>query len=235
MATKTRLDASLLARYGLPPAEIERLSLERLEARAGAWLPEDPANRSVVRRMLYAAGDPALAQSMRVHPTAAEVGTAALRAGAPLIVDVRMVAAGIRHDARERLGCSVVVAVDEPDTARSAARDGITRSAAGFRVLAPRLGGSVVAIGNAPTALLALLDLVDAGLPPPALIVGVPVGLVAAAESKDELARRGVPYVTVLGTRGGSPLACAAVNALLDLAEGVEAASGSLARMDGPP
>ncbi|HEY0582289.1 MAG TPA: precorrin-8X methylmutase, partial [Chloroflexota bacterium] len=95
---------------------------------------------------------------------------------------------------------------------------GITRSAMGIRLLAARLGGAVVAIGNAPTALLELLDLIDSGYPAPAAIIGMPVGLVAAAESKDELAQRSTPYATVRGTRGGSPLAAAAVNALLELA-----------------
>lgn len=225
MSTETHHDTTLLGRFGLPPAEIERLSLARLEAQAGTWLPDEPGARAVVRRMLYAAGDPALAPAVRVHPRAVATGTAALRRGAPLIVDVRMVAAAIRQDVRERWGCPVLVALDETDAARLAARDGITRSAAAFRALAPRLAGTVVAIGNAPTALLALLDLIDEGFPPPALIVGLPVGLVAAAESKDELVSRDVPYVTVLGTRGGSPLAAAAINALLELTDGQAASS----------
>jgi precorrin-8X/cobalt-precorrin-8 methylmutase len=88
----------------------------------------------------------------------------------------------------------------------------------GIRLLKDHLGGALVAIGNAPTALLELLDLIDAGCAAPAAIVGMPVGLVAAAESKDELVRRATPYATVLGTRGGSPLAAAALNALLQLA-----------------
>lgn len=235
MTTEINRRSTLLARFGLPPAEIERLSLERLEAQSGAWLPDEPGARAVVRRMLYAAGDPALVAAVRVHPRAVHAGMAAIRRGAPLIVDVRMVAVAIRQDVRERMGCSVLVALDEPDAARLAARDGITRSAAGFRALAPRLAGAVVAIGNAPTALLALLDLIDDGLPPPAMIVGLPVGLVAAAESKAELVSRGVPYVTVLGTRGGSPLAAAAINALLELTDGQAAPSERLAPVELAP
>lgn len=218
MTAETHAGASLLARYGLPPGEIERLSLARLEAQAGAALPDEPRARHLARRVLYAAGDPALAPMLRVHPSAASAGVAALRAGAAVVVDVSMVAAGLPREALRRLGCPLVVAIDEPAAAPLAREAGITRSAAAFRLLAPRLGGAVVAIGNAPTALLELLDRLDAGSPPPAVIVGVPVGLVAAAESKDELTHRGVPYATVLGSRGGSPLAAAALNALVELA-----------------
>ena len=208
---------TLLQRYGLPPADIERASLDRLEALAGSALPEDPGLRHVVRRILYAAGDPALAEQVVVHPQAVQAGVAALRCGARVVVDVGMVAAGLHRATLRRLGCPVMVAVEEPGARELAARAGITRSAAGMRLHAAGLGGAVMAIGNAPTALLELLDGLDAGAPSPALIVGTPVGLVAATESKAELARRSVPFVTVLGTRGGSPLAAAALNALLDL------------------
>jgi len=209
---------SLLARYGLPPAEIERLSLERIEHVAGPHLPADPGLRYVARRVLYAAGDPDLAQSVRLHPDLVEAGVTALRAGRPVIVDVAMVAAGLRGDALRRHGCPVFIAVSEPNVADAARAAGITRSAMGIRLLKDHLEGAVVVIGNAPTALLELLDLIDAGCAAPAAIVGMPVGLVAAAESKDQLVRRTTPYATVLGTRGGSPLAAAALNALLQLA-----------------
>jgi precorrin-8X/cobalt-precorrin-8 methylmutase len=208
----------LLARHGLPPEAIEPLSLARIEALAGERLPDDPWLRQVARRVLYAAGDPDLADALRFHPALAQVGVAALRGGAPVIVDVSMVAVGLGQDALRRWGCSLLVAVAEPDVAAAARAAGITRSAMGIRLLAERMAGAVVAIGNAPTALLELLDLIDAGCPPPAAIIGMPVGLVAAAESKAELACRSTPYATVIGTRGGSPLAAAAVNALLQLA-----------------
>jgi precorrin-8X/cobalt-precorrin-8 methylmutase len=136
----------------------------------------------------------------------------------------RLQPAGLRRERLARLGCQVLVAIDQPQAAVLAKAKHITRAAAGLRALLPRLAGSVVAIGNAPTALLALLDGLDAGAAPPALIVGLPVGMVAAAESKAELLARDVPYVTLLGTRGGSPLAAAAVNALTALA--LEPANG---------
>jgi precorrin-8X/cobalt-precorrin-8 methylmutase len=209
---------SLLVRYGLPPTEIERLSLARIERLAGPHLPADPALRDVAQRVLYAAGDPDLAQSVRLHPDLVKAGVTALRSGRPVIVDVAMVSAGLRDDAVRRFGCPVFIAVREPGVADAARAAGITRSAMGIRLLHDHLAGALVAIGNAPTALLELLDLIDAGYPAPAAIVGMPVGLVAAAESKDELVRRTTPYATVVGTRGGSPLAAAAVNALLRLA-----------------
>jgi precorrin-8X/cobalt-precorrin-8 methylmutase len=218
MPAEAHAPTTLLARYGRPPGEVERLSLARLEAQVGSALPKDPGAHHLVRRVLYAGGDPGLAPMVLVHPLAVPAGAAALSEGAPVVVDVSMVAAGLHRNALRRFGCSLVVAIEEPDARRVAIEACITRSAAAFRLLASRLGGAVVAIGNAPTALLELLDLVDAGAPKPAVILGMPVGLVAAAESKAELARRAIPYVTVLGTRGGSPLAAAAVNALLELA-----------------
>jgi precorrin-8X/cobalt-precorrin-8 methylmutase len=215
------MNGPLLTRYGLPPATIEQLSLAHIERLAGQHLPADADLRHIVRRVLYAAGDPDLVHSIRLHPELVKAGVAALRTRAPVIVDVSMVAAGLRSETLQRFGCPVLVAVGEPNVAESARAAGITRSAMGIRLLKNRLAGAVVAIGNAPTALLELLDLVDAGCAAPAAIVGMPVGLVAAAESKVELAcvRRTTPYATVLGTRGGSPLAAAAVNALLELAQ----------------
>jgi precorrin-8X/cobalt-precorrin-8 methylmutase len=214
------MNGTLLTRYGLPPATIEQLSLERIERLAGPHLPADAGLRQVARRVLYASGDPELVHSVRLHPEFVTAGVAALRAGAPVIVDVSMVAAGLRGETLQRCGCPVLVAVGQPNMADEVRTAGITRSAMGIRLLKKNLAGALVAIGNAPTALLELLDLIDAGHAAPAVIVGMPVGLVAAAESKAELVDSGrtTPYATVLGTRGGSPLAAAAVNALLELA-----------------
>jgi precorrin-8X/cobalt-precorrin-8 methylmutase len=210
---------TLLARYGLPPAEIERRSLALVEAQAGAALPADPVARKVAVMMLYATGEPALAPQIRVGGGAVEAGLAALAAGRPICTDVRMVAAAIEPTST-RLGIEVRCWIDDPATVRYARERNMTRAAAAVQLHIGELHDAVVVIGNAPTALLALLDEVDAGRVQPALIVGVPVGLVAAAESKDELLKRAVPYVTVLGTRGGSAIAAAAINAILRLAVG---------------
>ncbi len=205
--------ASLTKRYALPAEEIERRSLAIVEAAipsCSGWTSEA---REVVKRMVYAAGDLAIAGLARVHPEAVEAGLQAIRAGAPIVCDVRMVAAGLRpYDG------SVHVAVDPHPSPLPGGEGTPTRAARGINSLAPQLDGGIAVIGNAPTALLALLDFMDEGRCQPALIVATPVGFVAAAEAKQELMARQTPYVTVEGTRGGSPLAAAAMNALLILA-----------------
>ena len=209
---------TLLARYGLPPAEIAARSLAHVEAQLAARLPADPRERAVVVRMVYAAGDLELADAIRISPSAVVATLGALRDARPVVVDVRMLAVAVKDGPLARLGCPVQAALTATGAAERARADGITRSAAGLARLASRWAGGIVAIGTAPTALLALLDLVDAGRPPPAVVVGTPVGFVAAAEAKDELVRRAIPYVTVAGTRGGAALAAAALNALGRLA-----------------
>lgn len=204
----------LLARYGLPPAEIEARSLTYVEAQLADRLPRDPLARAVVVRMIYAAGDLTLADAIRVHPALGPAVLGALRAGAPVVVDGQMVAAAIASPALSRLGCPVQVAVTAPGAVERARALGTTRAATGMALLAPRWAGGVVVIGTAPTALLMLLDLLAAGTPPPAAIIGTPVGFVAAAEASAALAGTDLPHVTVLGTRGGAALAAAAFNAL---------------------
>lgn len=170
---------------------------------------------------MHTTGDPAVASLLRIHPAAVAAGVGALLAGKPVLTDVKMLAAGINRKLAGRLGCEVICANEDPSALAMASERGITRSAAAILALAPRIPGSVVAIGNAPTALFALMDLLNEGLEPPALIIGTPVGFVGAAESKTELMETTglrVPYVSIEGTRGGSAIAVAAVNALLVLA-----------------
>ena len=209
---------ALLARYGLAPEEIEARSLAYVEAQVGDRLPGDARERLVAGRLVYAAGDLSLVGAIRFHPRAVAGAVHALRARRPVVVDVRMVAAGVETGPLGRLGCPLHVAVTAPGAAERAASARITRAAAGVELLAGEWADGVVAIGNAPTALLVLLDLLQEGAAPPAAVIGMPVGFVAAAEAKDELTRREIPYVTVVGTRGGSALAAAALNALGRLA-----------------
>ena len=129
---------------------------------------------------------------------------------------MRMVAAGINTRLAEGHGCSLCCALDEPQPMQSA-NTALTRAASAMYGLETRLNSAIVAIGNAPTALLALIDMIDQGRIAPALVVGMPVGFVQALESKAELIKRRIPFITVEGTRGGSALAAAAVNALLRL------------------
>jgi precorrin-8X/cobalt-precorrin-8 methylmutase len=168
------------------------------------------ALRPVVTRIVHACGMVDVADRLAFSAAAAEAGRAALRAGAPVLCDCAMVAAGIT------VGVDKVVTLNEPGVPELAARLGTTRSAAAVELWEGRIEGAVVAIGNAPTALFHLLERLDAGWPRPALILGFPVGFVGAAESKAELAGdpRGAEFLTLRGRRGGSAMASAAVNAL---------------------
>ncbi len=208
---------TLLGRYGLPPEEIERRSLGIVEGATGL-LPAEPQARRLLVRIMYAAGDLGLAPAVVIHPGACAAGSAALRSGAPIICDGGLTAAGVSPRLAARLGCLVLQAVDRPEVAEAAARSRLTRAAAAMALLSDRLNGALAVVGTSPTALLALLDLADAGVCRPALVVGMPVGFVAAAESKEELLARDIPFVTIRGTRGGSPLAAATVNTLLGFA-----------------
>jgi precorrin-8X/cobalt-precorrin-8 methylmutase len=209
---------TLLARYGLPPHEIEAQSLAYVDGTLGDRLPAERGARTVAGRMVYSSGDLTLAESIQIHPAAVSAGIGALRAQRSVVVDVRMLAAAVETGPLTRLDCRLHVAISASGAAECARAQHTTRSAAGLTILAPHWAGGVVAIGTAPTALLALLDLLDAGAVPPALVVATPVGFVAAAESKAELLQREVPFITVLGTRGGAALAAAALNALARLA-----------------
>jgi precorrin-8X/cobalt-precorrin-8 methylmutase len=175
-------------------------------------VPEDL--RPLAVRLVHACGMPDIVADLAFTADAAQTGRRALAAGAPILVDSAMVAAGI---IRRRLPAdnAVVCTLDDDGVAEAARHHGTTRSAAAVDRWRERLAGAVVAIGNAPTALFRLLDLLREGAPSPALVLAFPVGFVGAAESKAALAAAGaIPYVTLLGRRGGSAMAAAAVNAL---------------------
>jgi len=210
---------SLVSKYALGPDEIEVKSFQIVEE----LMPPvvcTPEERHVVVRVVHATGDPAIAPSVRFHPKAISSGIEALKRGAPIFTDVRMVSVGITQEVTRSFGCEINCAIADPEVAAKAKEWGTTRSIAAMRHFGSRLTGSIVAIGNAPTALLALLDMIDSGEVQPALIVGTPVGFVASAESKDELMKRDIPYVSIQGYRGGSPVAAAIVNAIYHLAKG---------------
>jgi precorrin-8X/cobalt-precorrin-8 methylmutase len=184
--------------------------------RAEAGLERFPFSIAhVAERMIHACGMVDLVDDLVFSHDAAEAGRAALLTGAPVFCDAEMV----RHGIIKRLlpaNNELVCLIGEERVATHAHVISNTRSAAQVDLWGTRLSGAIVSIGNAPTALFRLLELIDQGLPKPALIVGVPVGFVGAAESKLELAEnpRGVPFMTVRGRRGGSAMAAAAVNAL---------------------
>lgn len=198
--------------YEKDGAEIYRQSFAtiRAEAELGA-LPEDVARVAV--RMIHACGQVDLVQDLAFSPAVAERAREALHAGAPVFCDVQMVASGIT---RRRLpkDNDVVCTLGDPRTPALAAELGTTRTAAALELWGDRLEGAVVAIGNAPTALFHLLETVAAGGPRPAAVLGIPVGFIGAAESKDALAASDLEFLVVRGRRGGSALTVAAVNAI---------------------
>ena len=201
--------------YIRDPAEITRKSFEIIGAEAKlSGLPADI--KPVAARIVHACGMPDVLADLACSEDAGAIGRAALEAGAPILCDVRMVASGIMTG-RLRATNPIQVAVEQAGAAEFAARTGQTRTAAGLELLARHFSGAVVVIGNAPTALFRLLELVAAGAVPPALVLGFPVGFVGAAESKAALAANkfGIPFITLHGRRGGSAIAAAAANALI--------------------
>ena len=208
---------SLVEKYALLPNEIDDLSLRMVEDSLPESLDLMGGERYVVCRIVRAEGDPDIAHAVRFSPGAVERGLNALKNGSDVVTDVRMVQVGISRALLNRHGVSTHCMIDTPQTHERARREGTTRSVAAVRELAPQMEGAVVAFGNAPTALLALLDLVRNGEVSPALVIGMPVGFVACAESKEELLATDVPYMTITGRRGGSSAAAATVNALLGL------------------
>ncbi len=177
-----------------------------------------PIEERVAVRVIHACGMVEAASDLVFASGAAAAAREALHAGAPIFCDARMVAEGVTR-ARLPAHNDVVCTLADPSTPALAAKLGTTRTAAAIELWLPRLGGSVVAIGNAPTALFRLLELIAAGAPPPAAIIGMPVGFVGAAESKEALIESGLPAIVVRGRKGGSAMAAAAVNALASDAE----------------
>jgi precorrin-8X/cobalt-precorrin-8 methylmutase len=180
----------------------------------------DPVMERVVVRMIHACGMVDLAEDVAASPGFGGVAAGALRAGAPILCDTAMVASGVT---RSRLPAAndVVCTLSDPSVPELAARMGTTRTAAAMELWRDRLDGALVVVGNAPTALFRLLELVEEGAAPPAAVIGVPVGFVGAAESKAALAEHpaGLAHIVVHGRRGGSAIAAAAVNALASEAE----------------
>src|SRR4051812_14649431 len=198
--------------YEKDGAEIYRQSFATIRAEADlAGLPDDVARVAV--RMIHACGQVDLVEDLAFSPAVVERAREALRGGAPVLCDAQMVASGIT---RRRLpkDNDVVCTLNHPRTPALAAELDTTRTAAALELWRDRLDGAVVAIGNAPTALFHLLDMIDAGAPRPAAVIGIPVGFIGAAESKDALAATDLEHLVVRGRRGGSAITAAAVNAL---------------------
>jgi precorrin-8X/cobalt-precorrin-8 methylmutase len=198
--------------YERDGAEIYRRSFATIRAEADlAGLPDDVARVAV--RMVHACGQVDLVEDLAFSPDVVARAREALHAGAPVLCDAEMVASGVT---RRRLpeGNEVVCTLNDPRTPALAADLGTTRTAAALELWRDRLDGAVVAIGNAPTALFHLLEMVAAGAPRPAAVLGIPVGFIGAVESKDALAASDLEHLVVRGRRGGSAITAAAVNAI---------------------
>ncbi|MER5893685.1 MULTISPECIES: precorrin-8X methylmutase [unclassified Streptomyces] len=193
---------------------IYRQSFATIRAEADlAGLPADVSQVAV--RMIHACGMVDLVRDLAFSPDAVAGARAALRSGAPILCDVAMVASGVT---RKRLPADndVVCTLSDPAVPELAAKLGTTRSAAALELWRDRMEGAVVAVGNAPTALFRLLEMIEEGAPRPAAVIGVPVGFIGAAESKDALAAHPsrLEHLIVRGRRGGSAMAAAAINAI---------------------
>ena len=208
--------------YLSDPDEIERQSF--VQIRQLTDLSRfDPDQQQVAMRLVHTSGDPDILQDLQFSPDAVSAGLTALTQGADVLCDIEMVGRGI---SKRYLTGQVHCFLNAPEVAERARQTGETRSMAAMAEWPTRLAGSIVAIGNAPTALFRLLDLLDEGAPRPALIIGMPVGFINAAESKQALwdiapSEFRTPCITLLGRRGGSSLAAATLNALARMASGI--------------
>jgi precorrin-8X/cobalt-precorrin-8 methylmutase len=203
--------------YEKDGAEIYRQSFATIRAEADLdRLPADIARVAV--RMIHACGQVDLVRDIAFSPDVVARAREALDAGAPVLCDAQMVASGITRRRLPRDN-DVVCTLNDPRTPGLAAELGTTRTAAALELWGDRLDGAVVAIGNAPTALFHLLEMMAAGAPRPAAVLGVPVGFIGAAESKDALAASDLEFLVVRGRRGGSAITAAAVNAIASTEE----------------
>lgn len=203
----------------MQPHEIEALSFQIIDGEAGDHgFPAD--QWQVVRRVIHTTADFEWREMIRLHPQAVAAGVAAIRCGCTIITDTHMARTGIRRRDLKRFGVTVNCYMTDERVLQTAARENSTRARAAVDVAAPEIPGGIFVVGNAPTALLRLIELIEAGTANPALVVGLPVGFVNAAESKAQLMECNVPYITNVGRKGGSNVAAAVVNALIILAGG---------------
>ena len=197
------------------PMEIENRSMEII----APYLKDlnlTETETKVYSRIIHAAGDVEYAPIIRIHPKAIEAAQIAIKNGCNIYTDVEMVRTGINKRTLSKFGGEVFCKVADEEVKKLAESEGITRSMAAMRSFGKALNGSIVAIGNAPTALFEVLRLVREEEIRPAVIVGIPVGFVGAADSKKALAEQSqIPFITVEGTKGGSPIAVAAINAII--------------------
>jgi precorrin-8X/cobalt-precorrin-8 methylmutase len=201
----------------MKPDEIEALSFQIIDREAGEH-GFTPDQWQVVRRVIHTSADFEWQRMIRLHPQAIAGGMAAIRGGCTIVTDTHMAQVGIRRRDLKRFGAAVECYMTDDRVVEAAAREHTTRAHAAVDLAASAVDGGIFVVGNAPTALLRLIELIERGTMHPALVVGLPVGFVNAAESKARLLDCAVPYITNVGRKGGSNIAAAVVNALIILA-----------------
>jgi precorrin-8X/cobalt-precorrin-8 methylmutase len=196
-------------------------SMQLIREALGDSIDNVPASHMpVIERVVHATADPEFAKLLVISEKAVEAGVAAIKGGAKIVTDVKMVKAGINEARLKRFGAEILTYIDDERAVKLAKAESLTRSAAAVRLaVKDGLDGAIVLIGNAPTAAFELADAVTMGLTKPALIVAVPVGYVGAAESKETVSKLPIPFIIVRGRKGGSTIAVAVFNALLTMAE----------------
>ncbi len=201
----------------MKPEQIEELSFKIIDQEAGLHnFAKD--QWSIVRRMIHTSADFEYKEMVRFHPDAIHAGIAAIRAGKSIITDTNMARVGIRKMELEQFGATVKCYMSDPEIGEKARNNGTTRAKAAVEAAVADMRDGIYVVGNAPTALMRLCELIQTGEAGPALVVGLPVGFVNAAESKAALIEMNHPYISNVGRKGGSNVAASVVNALAKLA-----------------
>ncbi|MBQ2085405.1 MAG: precorrin-8X methylmutase [Oscillospiraceae bacterium] len=195
------------------PREIEKRSLEIIESELAVDIPQE--NLAVVKRVIHTTADFDYAVNLTFSDGAVEKALEALRSGCDIVTDTQMAKSGINKAAAEKLGINIYCFMSDPDVAAEAKERGCTRAKVSMEKAAKVAGSGIFAIGNAPTALIMLREMIEEGTISPRLVVGVPVGFVNVVESKEEIMQAGVPYIVARGRKGGSTVAAAIINALM--------------------
>lgn len=195
------------------PMEIEKQSMEIIEKGLPAGIPQE--NKAVVKRVIHCTADFDYASNLAFSQGAVQKAFSALRNGCTIVTDTQMALSGINKAAAAKLGCKLLCFMSDPEVAKEAEEKGCTRAAVSMEKAAALDSPLLFAIGNAPTALLKLRELIDAKAVYPLLVIGVPVGFVNVIESKEAIMETDVPYIIAKGRKGGSNVAAAIVNALM--------------------
>ena len=223
MGQEIKRDGEVVDAYSIPAAgKIVDKSMQLIRAAISDTLAKVPKNHvPIFERVVHTTADPEFAKLLVISDGAVEAGVAAIKAGAKIVTDVKMIKAGINDARLKKFGCKINTYMNDERAVKIANAETITRSAAAMRLaIKDGLDGGIVLIGNAPTAAFELADQIKEGKVKPALIVAVPVGYVGAAESKEVVAKLPIPYIIVRGRKGGSTIAVAIFNSLLSMAEG---------------